>query len=462
MSKPRTDTADAGRSAREVATRVLERVAQQGAYASLALDAEISRARLDRRDAALATHIVYGALRVLPVLDREIAGRVKRDPATMDGLARAALRAGAYQLYYLDRVPAYAVVDGAVGLLRAKRGKRLAGFANAVLRKLAQGPQQPLPSEGLCLPDWLLTRLRQALGAERAASLLASGEQAPEVCLRVTGGVDRGLLAERIKRQGVAGLEVRPGALSPRALHVSRGGDPRSLPGYAQGAFCVQEEGAQCLAWALAARQGERIADLCAGHGGKTLWLAEAVGETGYVDAVDVDETKLDRLLPEMRRLGLAHDRVGRHAIDLSVGVGALRDDYDRVLVDAPCTGLGTVHRRPELLLRIGPQDPSRMAELQVRVLSQAARLVRNGGLLGLSVCSPLREEGAEVAERFEADKPEFFRVKPELPKGAPEPDPDGILRIGPWSVTAPSPRPDAYQLVMWRRRVKHDSGGAA
>ena len=234
---------------------------------------------------------------------------------------------------------------------------------------------------------------------------------------------------------------------------MRRSGAPRALPGFKEGAFSVQEEGAQLIALAVAAQPGERIADLCAGHGGKTTLLARQVGNGGSVVAVDQDERKLDAIPNELARIGLAGVSVALHPIDLSVGTGELPGDFDRVLVDAPCTGLGTVLRRPELLLRLRPDDPARMSQLQRGILRSAAKLVKPGGTLAYAVCSPTREEGPDVATAFSLEHANFSCVTESLSKLLPPPDRDGVLRIGSW-LTDPeeTSAPDAYQLVVWRR----------
>jgi 16S rRNA (cytosine967-C5)-methyltransferase len=434
---------------------VLQRVTDEGAFATAALDAELSRARLHPRDAGLATAIVYGALRVLPELDRRIAARLHRPDGKLDGVLRAALRAGCYQLAYLERVPAHAVVDECVSVVRAARGPKLAAVGNAVLRKLAA----ELASEaagtrpGLVLPPWLDAAIGDALSPERRAAWLSAGDESPPVCLRVAAHVDRDALAAEL-RAARPDAEVALGALSARALLLRRAGDPRELPGYADGRFSVQEEGAQLIATSLGAQPGERIADLCCGHGGKTAALAESVGAGGSVLAADLDERKLDKLALELVRQGIDEGRVQRRALDLSVGTGGLAAQFDRVLVDAPCSGLGTLRRRPELALRIGPDDPQRLAGLQLAIARRSAELLRPGGLMLLAVCSPLPVEGPELARQLEQAVPALKRC-PELGArlDAFAPDSDGVTRIGPWHGRGGPVSPDLYQLTAWRLR---------
>jgi 16S rRNA (cytosine967-C5)-methyltransferase len=433
-----------------LAVRVLERVAEGGAYASRALDAELSRSRLDPRDAGLATEIVYGALRVLPALDRRIAAHLKRDPRTLDGFARAALRAGCYQLDYLERLPAHAIVDESVKLVRAERGRELGGFINAVLRKLAGGAEaaRAQAPDALVLPDWMHVAFGEALGEARRDALLAGVAHAPPLSLRVRRGLAREALIAKITAARPS-AELRLGSVSELALLAHRAGNPRTLPGYAEGEFAVQEEGAQAIALALGAQPGESVADLCAGHGGKTALLAEPVGASGDVTAVDLDERKLERIPAELTRLGLAERRVERLAIDLGVGTGGLPARFDRVLVDAPCTGLGTVRRRPELLLRAQPNDAARLADLQLAIVRNAARLLRPGGVLLYAVCSPMRAEGPELARRVERELPALERWPLALSL-----DDDGVMRLGPWLSGLDADSPDVYQLVRWRMRA--------
>jgi 16S rRNA (cytosine967-C5)-methyltransferase len=422
---------------RAIATRVLHRVAADAAWASPALDAEIERSRAGERDAALATEIVYGTLRALPSVDREI-DRHRRKSGETEPFALAALRAGAYQLLHLSGAPSHAIVSDAVSLVRAQRGEGLAKFANAILRRVAASrPERPERPTKIELPRWLEQAIERGLGEARAAVFLGARVLPPPTTLRVTPGrIERSELAARI-RAARSGADVREAALSPLGLLVRGAGDPRALPGWKEGLFAVQDEGSQLVALLAGAERGEVVADACAGRGGKTAVLAAAGAK---VTAIDLHEPKLDRIAPELARLGLPG--VETAAIDLSVGTGGLEGRFDRVLVDAPCTGIGTIHRRPELALRLAPTDPARMAELQRAIVGNAARLLRPGGTLVYAVCSPTREEGAEVVASLGA------------PLGEPviglAPDGDGIFRIGPFS--APD-GPDAYQIARFSSR---------
>ena len=433
--------------ARLIATLVLERVAHDDAWATPTLDAELRRAALKRTDAALATQIVYGSLRTAPDLETAIRRYVQR-PLKVDDWTRAALFAAVYQLLYLERVPPHAVVNDAVELVRMKRGKRLAGFANAVLRKVAADrPNTPQPPSSLAVPDWLRDSLESSIGAAHAEELLHIGQERPSTDLRVRADLDRDTVSKTLAATQ-PDASITPTSLSPRGLRVSGAGDPRALPGYHEGSFATQEEGAQLIGLMLDVRPGERVLDACAGRGGKTAQLVEAVGESGSVVGTDLHEHRLEQIADELVRLRLDPSRLQTSCVDWTVGKGGVQGEFDRVLVDAPCTGLGTVRRRPEILLRSGPKTAAQMAETQCRILEAVAPLVRPGGTLLYAVCSPLDEEGSGVAQR--ASLPGF-----ELRAGGSSGlkslnfDPSGRLDIGPW-IEGAGPWADAYQVYMW------------
>ncbi len=373
---------------RRIAARVIGRVLFDEAYAAAALDAELSRASgLDPREKGLATEIAYGVLRMRPALLARIQRHVKKLPK--DEVTLLHLLVAAYQLLVLERVPAFAAVNAAVEAVREERGKPLAGFVNAVLRKLAASGERLDPRKAVLEsgPRWLVERLVESVGEDEAAALFgATG--APSPTLR--------LLSGRPLPDWLASTEL--GRLSPRARRAPDGGDPRRRAGYAEGSFVIQEEGAQAIALLLGARAGERVLDACAGRGQKTSLFAEQVGDTGSVWASDLHESKLDALSAECRRLGLPEPT--RRAVDLSVGVADLPGDFDRVLVDAPCSGTGTLARRPEIRERLTPGDPERLSLLQSAILERAASRARPGGRVLYAVCSVLPEEAERVVER--------------------------------------------------------------
>jgi 16S rRNA (cytosine967-C5)-methyltransferase len=433
-------------TARGVATTVLHRVCVDAAFASRVLDHELVRTELDERDARLATEIVYGTLRVLPALDQEIDRHLTRgrpDPFTF-----AALRAAAYQARCL-RVPDHAIVQETVALVKQKRGEGLGKLTNAVLRRVVEArPKEPQPPSSMLVPDWVQAALVRGLGEERALAALRLDAKAPPLCLRVCKGHDVDALVERL-RAAHPEAQVARGELAPRCIVVRGVGDPRRLPGYAEGLFAVQDEGAQLIGLLAEAQAGERVLDACAGHGGKTFELIEAVGEKGEVTAVDIHADKLEQLRKDLTRLTLQDRKVELETIDLSVGDGGLARGFDRALVDAPCTGLGTLRRRPEILLRLTPEDPARLARLQIAILSRVLGLLRPGATLTFAVCSGSRDEALAVTEQLEARHAAIRRLTTAVPGVPLTPDADGVFRIGPW-LGGNAPLTDVYQVVRW------------
>jgi 16S rRNA (cytosine967-C5)-methyltransferase len=402
-------------NARSIAAHVITRVLREDAFAAPVLDTALARyPELDPRERALATEITYGSLRTAPYLLTEIGRHASRGIGTIDTEVRAHLIVAAYQILFLDRVPAFAAVSEAVRLIRQARGQKVGAFANAVLRRISEGAAENRPEQlkraiEQSVAPWLRDTLTRALGETGAAAFLSAAAP-PPLCVRIRIGQDRASAIDRLRQSAPSTASIEPGKASPLAILIRGGGDPHRLTGYEQGQIVIQEEGAQFVALALGARSGETVLDACAGRGNKTSLLAEAVGEAGAVDAADLHEQKLDRLRGELGKLGLSPRAT--FAVDWRVGRGGAKEGYDRVLVDAPCSGVGTLRRRPELALRRESGDLEGLSDLQLRVLLATAPLVRPGGIIVYAVCSVLREEAEDVVARAIAEMPSLTPVK--------------------------------------------------
>ena len=388
--------------------------------------------QLDARDRALATELVYGTLRVAPWLDAKLAAFAPRGTSKLDAQVRARLELAAYQLFF-TRVPAFAAVNEAVQAIRDVRGPRLAAFANAVLRKVAaqaSGPERAdadgaeLRVEALLAstPPWLREALERSITPRgRAHSFDAAWSLRRSRC--AWSEEPNGKRGSRAFARRRPTRRFEPGRISPLAILARGAGKPQQLPGWSEGAWSVQEEGSQLAALAVGARDGETVLDACAGRGNKTAVLARAVGETGSVDACDASPAKLERLGVELARLGLRPRAT--FAVDWTVGSGEVTGEYDRVLVDAPCSGVGTLRRRPEIALRRRSEDLGALAGIELAVARRAAGHVRRGGSLVYVVCSVLREEGASVMDALVEALPGFERAPFDiaLPEAAPVTD---------------------------------------
>lgn len=394
MSPSSSESSNAAPSARVVAATVVQRVLTDGAFVSDALDRELEAARLEGRDRALATELCYGVIRVERALGERLEALAKRGLDKSDDALRAHLLVAAYQLLVLDRIPAFAAINEAVAALRQRRGAKVAGFANAILRRLSGSGQRLSLPEALeaSVAPWLFDELCRSVGRDAALGLLGATPIASRrgLCVRLTARADRAELDWLARAE--------PGKIVPSALWLPPSGDLRQLAGHTHGAFVVQEEGAQWAALALGARPGERVLDACAGHGQKSSLLADQIAPGGTLFVNDVTENKLAKLRREFERLGLTAPVC--HQVDLSRGTGDLPSGLDRVLVDAPCTGTGTLRRRPEILRRLTAGDPRRLADQAVALLTQAARTLRPGGRVVFVVCSVLRSECEDVLDR--------------------------------------------------------------
>ncbi|WP_437831043.1 RsmB/NOP family class I SAM-dependent RNA methyltransferase [Sorangium sp. So ce1153] len=427
---------------RAVAARVLARVWGSDAFASAALDAELRRAQaLDPRDAGLATELVYGVLRAQAALEARIAEFAAKGRWTTDPLVRAHVLMGAYSLCFLDRVPAFAAVSEAVDGAQAAGGPRVGAFANAVLRKLAAAVESsgrpPLAGAVVAsAPGWLRGALRRSLGRAAAEAFLSAGPVPPPTGLCLAPGEDRDAWLEALRGAAPAG-SFEAGRVSPRAIVARGAGDLRRLPGFGV-AWIGQEEGAQALALTLGALPGERVLDACAGRGNKSWLLSRAVLPGGAVDAADLYPAKLSQLREALSAPPASSESAGAegggalaggalagaglaraaafvgetYAVDWTVGAGDVPEGYDRVLVDAPCSGVGTLRRRPEIALRREADDLPRLADLQVAIARRAATRARDGGRLVFAVCSVLREECEAVAARLAAPAEDDLGVR--------------------------------------------------
>jgi len=415
-------------TARNVAAEVVARVEKDDAFAAAVLDHELRRATdLSPRDRALATELAYGTLRLRPLLERSIEEATPRGIAALDPRTRALLLVAAYQLHY-TRIPAFAAVSEAVEAIRTTRGRAVSGFANGALRAVALSAEKaPLPRPPVAFREatapWLRRALERSIGADATEALLTAGPYPPPVHLRVRrvrGRADEetrdAWLAELTAAAQASGVaKIEAGAFSPLAIRAKGIGDPHALPGHDEGRFTVQEEGSQLLALLLGAGPEDVVLDACAGRGNKASLLAELIeagAHQGRLEVADLHPEKLTRLARELERLGLPAAKA--YAVDWSVGVGEVPlGAFDRVLVDAPCSGTGTIRRRPEIQTRRKAADLPGLQAMQARILANAALAVRPGGRLVYAVCSVLRDECEAVVQRVLAEHPERLEPAP-------------------------------------------------
>jgi len=396
---------------------VLRRVEAEGGYASDLLHARLGEKKIGPtppratrdRDAALATELTLGVLRWQRLLDFLVEKHTKKPVRDMDVEVRLALRLGIYQLRFLTRVPARAAVDESVELVK-KYGKRsAAGLVNAVLRRVAAEQERKKGHlEKLTLaekmpvadrlgiewshPSWMVERWVEQYGEKRTIALLATNNRAP----RFNCSVDEGGRVEEIATElRKSGMKVEAGRWLRAALTV-RGGNPAETEAFRRGEISIQDEASQMAGRLVGARKGEHVLDLCAAPGGKTITLARQVGTTGWVVAADRHRQRLSATREQLRRVG-----AGGVALVTLDGTERLpfRETFDRVLVDAPCSGTGTLARNPEIRWRLKPEDLRDFHGRQVKLLSNALEQLKPGGRVVYSTCSLEPEENEQVVE---------------------------------------------------------------
>jgi 16S rRNA (cytosine967-C5)-methyltransferase len=421
-------------NARALAIDVLARVEATDAYLNIVLDQRLAEAPpKDPRDAALVTELCYGATRRRLGLDRVLSEFSDRKLPTLEDRVLAALRIGGYQIFH-SRVPRRAAVSETVEGLKHLGLSRAAGFVNAVLRKVSTVESLPLPPESDLAehlsvreshPRWLVERWLSRYGRATTEAMLVASNDPPPVTVRANSRRStRSDLAALLSEAGVAAV---PTTFSPVGLRLSSPGSVEALIGYPQGLFQVQDEAAQLVGLYAAVPEGARVLDACAAPGGKACHLAER----GPVVALDLYPAKLARIQAEARRLGL-EDRLEVLAHDATEPFPLSIGEVQAVLLDAPCTGLGTLRRHPELRWRRAPEDLHRLATLQRRLLETCQERVLPGGLLVYAVCSTEPEEGQDQVELFLRSHPEFTAEPPPALERSGWPSWQGFLRTLP------------------------------
>jgi 16S rRNA (cytosine967-C5)-methyltransferase len=403
-------------SARAVALEVVRRVTEDGAYSNLVLPAALRRSGLPRDDRALAAELAYGTLRRRLALDHAIAPHLQRGLDATPPEALAILRLGAYQLLY-TRIPSYAAVSATVDLASGRQR----GFVNAVLRRIERAGARP-PSgsddEDIAirtgLSAWAVRELRRLVGDDEVEAAAAALAEPAPLAIRVNPCVAS--VEEVGAALEAAGLEPRPGRLHTGSLLVSAAVPPAELPGFREGAFAIQDEASSFVVDVLDPRPGERALDACAAPGGKSGDIACRVGEDGRLVAADVSPTRAGLVCEQLRRL-----RVEGFVLAQDARRPAVRGPFDKVLVDAPCSGIGSARRRPELLWRVSNDRLSGLARLQVAIAEAAADLVAPGGRLVYSVCTFPRAETDAVCDALIRRRPELRPEPVDGPDGPAE-----------------------------------------
>lgn len=431
-------------SARDLALEILAAAQRRGESVEDLLHAGLKRyPHLPRPERAFLLELVQGVKRWEIRLDYLLAQIASLPLKKMHPLALHLLRLGAYQLLWLDRVPARAVLSEA-GKMAKKRGLTQAqvGFINAVLRRLAAGDLPPEPdaagdptlalSVAQAHPPWLTRRWLARYGPKEAAARLAANNRIPPMTIRVnTLKTDPANLLTRLAGEGA---QAQPCRFSPVGLVLtSLEASPMDLPSYREGLWLFQDEGAQLVTYLAAGAPGRKVAEIGCGRGGKTTHLAEMMGGEGLLLALDYHRHRLKEARRHLQRWGASQTQLLR--ADATRPLPVNNQSLDTVVVDAPCSGLGILRRHPEIKTRLKEADLATFPPRQLAMLEQAAPLLRRGGRLLYITCTTEPEENEGVIETFLKSHPEFhLTADPEaLPPAARSMlEPPGFFRTSP------------------------------
>ncbi|MBD2089595.1 16S rRNA (cytosine(967)-C(5))-methyltransferase [Microcoleus sp. FACHB-1515] len=425
-------------SARQQAFLALRSITYQDAFADIALDRVLRSAQMERLDRSLTTELVYGCTRRRRTLDALIDQFATKSAAQQPPDLRIILHLGLYQLRYLTQIPPSAAVTTTVDLAKQNRLGALSGFVNGVLRQYlrqaAEADPLRLPNEPIdrlaiqySYPDWLTQLWINQFGLEVAETLCDWFNQPPSIDLRVNP------LATSIDRLEAefAAAKVRTVRLPylPQALRLqARTGAIDALPGFAQGWWTVQDASAQLVGHLLNPQPGEVVIDACAAPGGKTTHLAELMQDQGKIWAIDRAASRLKKVQQNADRLKLRSiETLTADSRDLP----QFHKTADRVLLDAPCSGLGTLHRHADARWRQTPDSIAQLVQLQTELLAQAATWVKPGGVLVYATCTLNQQENEAIVQQFLADHPDW-QIQPPDSEWAEFATSEGWLKIRP------------------------------
>jgi 16S rRNA (cytosine967-C5)-methyltransferase len=412
-------------NARNIAATLLYKIqAGEGNLDQLLNQVDKQIQHLSRADRALVHVIVYGVLRWQKRLDWVIDHLTTRPGKKIDPLVRTIIRMGLFQMHYLDRIPVSAAVNTSVELAKKNRRKWASGFVNGILRRAAdKGKNIPWPDRHAdpvaylsvyhSFPQWLVARWIDVWGMVETQALCETMNDIPKITIRTnTLRVSRQDLLDHIRTEA---KEVILTPYSPEGISCSSPARPLAQwDAYAKGWFQVQSEGAQCIAHLLSPRPGHRVWDTCAGLGTKTAHVAQLMDNQGHILATDISGNKLKQLEIEMKRLGIS--TVETRQLDLThPPVDWHPEKFDRIFLDAPCTGLGVLQKNPDGKWRNTPKSIEKNSQRQLKLLKNCARYLKPQGLVVYAVCSIEFEENESVIEGFLQMHPDFAIELPRL-----------------------------------------------
>lgn len=397
---------------RDVAVEILLQVEKNQAYSNLLLNSMIKKYQVNAKDISLLTEIVYGTLQRRDTLDYYLKGFLKK-AKKIDAWVRILLRISVYQMVYLDRVPERAIFFEAVEIAKKRGHKGISSFVNGVLRSVQREGIPDLnqindPIDRLSIttshPKWLVEKWVKQYGFNETEKMCEANLTAPVQTARVNQ--IKTTVVELIQTFSNDGISVEPGDLAVDAIKGSKG-NLALTDAFSTGHITIQDESSMLVARALNPQEGEKILDACAAPGGKSTHIAECMKGTGTVNSLDLHEHKVKLINQQAERLNLYN--IQAQALDSRLaGEHFEKDSFDRILVDAPCSGFGVIRRKPDIKYTKTQEDVLKLAELQKKILQAVAPLLKKNGVLVYSTCTIDQEENNQVVQSFLREHPEF------------------------------------------------------
>lgn len=416
------------RTAREAALEVLLQVDKEHAYSNLMLNKVLRYAELSRQEAGLATEIVYGTIQRLNTIDYFLARFVKKGLDKLEPWVRCILRLSFYQLYYLDRIPDHAAVNEAVKIAKKRGHQGISGMVNGVLRNVIRQKDTLLLPKGLSPvqrialeqshPEWLVRRWIAQYGEEKTADMCMANNKAPKISIR--NNILKHDREELIKKLLAEGVQAEASVLAPQGIIITGGGNMALTKEYANGDYSIQDESSMLVAELVNPQEGMTVLDCCAAPGGKTTHLAEKMNNKGVVKAFDLYEHKEQLIKEQANRLQLTSVETAV-ADARTLGERFNLETFDRILLDAPCSGLGVIRRKPDLKWMKKEQDIDEIRKIQQELLDAVSGLLKPGGILVYSTCTVEIAENEEQVSRFLNEHPDFIPVLDPMPGWPPE-----------------------------------------
>ncbi len=399
---------------RRLALEALDRIQRKKAFPNQVLNEELPYDGLSQIDKNLVSELVYGVLRWRGYLDYALSRFSNRDPSSLDDKVIDILRLGAYQLIFLDKVPTFAAIDQSVELTKEHFHKGISSLVNAILRALDRGkgslappPIELDPISHLAIktshPKWLVKMWLKELGPQITESILHYDNLRPKIKLRVNPlKINRD---ELLRRLSALGIEALPSVSFDEGIAIEKGINPTSLKDYDSGLFSIQDESSMLVSHVLSPKPREAILDACAGQGGKTTHIAELSRDQAEIVAIDTSRTRLSELKARLKRLGIKNVKIDN--LD-AAGLPASLGKFDKILVDAPCSSLGVLARRPDVKWKRKKDDIEMLAKVQRDLLASLSKVLKPGGRMVYSVCTISKKETLDVVAAFLKDHPNF------------------------------------------------------